>query len=92
MIATAPVSDVKFYRVYHIDAKGETAGLTNFMADNDTVACEESLALMAKSKWPGVELWESGRHVHCGGIERCTTGAPEFPPPPTAACSAAKSN
>jgi hypothetical protein len=52
MIAAAPVSDMKFYRVYHIDAKGETAGLTNFMALNDAVACEESLGLMAKANGP----------------------------------------
>jgi hypothetical protein len=76
MVATARASDVKFYRVYHIDAKGDTAGLTNFMALNDADACEKSLALMSQSKWPGVELWESARHVHCGGMARCTVSVP----------------
>jgi hypothetical protein len=58
---------MEFYRVYHIDAKGATAALTNFMAANDTLACEHASRIMAESEWPGIELWESMRRVHCYG-------------------------
>jgi len=76
MIASALASDGKFYRAYHIDAKGGTAGLKNFTALNDTEACEKALEILAQNKWPGMELWESARHVHCGGMARCTVSVP----------------
>ena len=68
---------MEFYRVYHIDAKGETASLTNFMALNDALACERALVLMAQSRWPGAEVWESLRRVHCAGVSRFAMGPPE---------------
>jgi hypothetical protein len=71
---------VKFYRVYHIDAKGGTTGLTNFTTSNDDLACEQARAILARSKWPGIEVWELGRQVHCGGIALSSTGPPDFPP------------
>jgi hypothetical protein len=61
---------VSFCRVYHIDAKGETAGLTNFRTTRDAFACARALAIMAASKWPGAELWEGRRQVHCAGVAR----------------------
>ena len=68
---------VEFYRVYHIDAAGETASFTNFMALNDELACEHALALMAKSRWPGAEVWERLRRLHCAGVARFAMGPPE---------------
>jgi hypothetical protein len=68
---------MEFYRVYHIDAKGGTAGLTNFMALNDALACKHAVAIMAQSKWPGAEVWEGGRRIHCAGVGRCAMGSPE---------------
>ena len=70
---------MKFYRVYHIDAKGEAAGLTNFRTTSDALACEKALAIMTASRWPGIELWERGRQVHCKGITRFAADMPEFP-------------
>ena len=63
--------------LYHIDAKGETASLTNFMALDDARACEHALALMAESRWPGAEVWERLRRVHCAGVGRFAMGPPE---------------
>jgi hypothetical protein len=81
---------MEFYRVYHITSKGETASLTNFMALNDVLACEHAIAIMAKSKWPGAEVWKGGRRVHCAGVAPLAMGPPErgdiaspFKPPPT---------
>jgi hypothetical protein len=68
---------MEFYRVYHIDAKGETASLTNYMALNDALACEHALTLMAESRWPGAEVWEGGRRLHCAGVGRFAMGPPE---------------
>jgi hypothetical protein len=65
---------VKFYRVYHIDAKGGTTGLTNFTTSNDDLACEQARAILARSKWPGIEVWELGRQVHCGGLRSLPQG------------------
>jgi hypothetical protein len=65
---------MKYYRIFYINAKGETAGFTTFMALNDTLACKHALSIMAKCKWPGAEVWESGaevwRPVHCAGVAR----------------------
>jgi hypothetical protein len=63
-----------FYHVYHIDAKDETTGLTNFRAAGDALACENAVALMTAGKWPGAELWERGRQVHCAGLIRVAAG------------------
>lgn len=70
---------MEFYRVYHIDAKGGTAALTNFTADNDTLACERAGAIVAASQWPGMELWERMRQIHCHGVTRTTASVPDFP-------------
>jgi hypothetical protein len=70
---------VEFYRVYRIDAKGEISGLRNFTADSDLLACEQAAAIMAESKWLGIELWEGMRQVHCVGITRGTVDAPNAP-------------
>ena len=67
-----------FYRVYHIDAKGGAAALHNFRAPDDTLACELAGVMMAKSKWPGIELWESMRRVHCKGVTRLNASMPEL--------------
>jgi hypothetical protein len=71
---------VEFYRIYHIDAKGEISGLRNFTADSDVLACEQAVAIMAESKWSGIELWEGMRQVHCVGITRGTVDAPNVSP------------
>jgi hypothetical protein len=63
-----------FYRVYHINAKGETADLHNFRATDDVLACELAGIMMAESKWPGIELWERARQVHCKGMTRFAAG------------------
>jgi hypothetical protein len=68
---------MKFYQAYHLDAKGETASLTNFMAANDADACENALVVLGNSKWPGLELRECGRHVHCAGVARSSMGPPD---------------
>ena len=73
------------YRLYHIDAKGGTKGLHNFAATNDTLACEQAGVFMAESEWPGIELWERMRQVHCRGVARLSAGMPEFPPSEIAA-------
>jgi len=52
-----------FYRVYHIDAKGGTKALHNFMATSDAAACELAGNFMAQSEWPRIELWEGMRQV-----------------------------
>ena len=70
---------MEFYRVYHMDAKGRTAALTNFLAANDTLACERASVLMAESRWPGIELWESMRQVDCVGVTRGTVDVPDVP-------------
>jgi hypothetical protein len=51
------------YRAYHIDARGQIAGLSNFIASSDDVAWTRSLAIQVESKWPGMELWDCGRRV-----------------------------
>jgi hypothetical protein len=68
-----------FYRVYHIDATGVTQSHHNFRATDDTLACEAAGVFMAESKWPGIELWERTRMVHCKGVSRIAAGPPEFP-------------
>ena len=68
---------MEFYRIYYINAKGETAGFTTFMAHNDTLACKHALTIMAKCKWPGAEVWECGRRVHCAGVVRSAKGPPD---------------
>ena len=65
---------MEFYRIYYINAKGETAGFSNFMALNDTLACEHAVTVMTKSEWPGAEVWENRRRVHCVGLERSVMG------------------
>jgi hypothetical protein len=74
-----------FYRAYQIDAKGETAALRNFMAPNDALACERAGEILAEGKWPGIEVWESARQVHCNGVTRLSAGMPDFPPEKNAA-------
>jgi len=57
------------YRVYHLDARGVTKSLHNFMAADDAHACETAAVFMGQSEWPGIELWESIRKVHCQGLQ-----------------------
>jgi hypothetical protein len=68
---------MKYYRIFYINAKGETAGFTTFMALNDTLACDRALSIMAKCKWSGAEVWECGRQVHCAGVARSGMGPPD---------------
>jgi hypothetical protein len=79
-----------FYRVYHIDAKGETAALYRFRATDDALACERASEIMAHSEWPGMELWESVRQVHCKGVTQLAAGVPEIPPQKIAAAQIAR--
>ena len=67
------------YRVYHIDARGVTKSHHNFKAIDDALSCEAAAVLMSESEWPGIELWESMRIVHCNGVSRIAAGMPEFP-------------
>jgi hypothetical protein len=66
-----------YYRIFYINAKGETAGFTTFMALNDTLACEHALTIMAKCNWSGAEVWECGRQVHCAGVARSGMDPPD---------------
>jgi hypothetical protein len=51
------------YRAYHIDARGQIAGLSNFSATSDANALDRSNAMQAEGKWPDVEVWDCGRRV-----------------------------
>ena len=71
---------MKFYRIYHVEAHGEIAGVLNFRAADDVQACERGFAIAAEKKWPGIELWEGMRRVHCEGVARLAAGVPDFSP------------
>ena len=45
-----------FYRVYDIEAKGETAALYRFRATDDAAACARASEIMANSEWPGAKM------------------------------------
>lgn len=53
------------YRVYYMNAAGVTQSHHNFSAIDDAQACKTAGVLLAESKWPGIELWERIRMVHC---------------------------
>jgi hypothetical protein len=76
---------MNFYRIYHIDSRGGTAALRNFTATDDVVACQLAGAIMAQSKWPGIELWEKTRQVLSAGEKRSAAGMADFPPQKRAA-------
>jgi len=67
------------YRVYHIDAQGVTKSHHNFKSTTDTLACEAAGVLMSESEWPGIEVWEGARMVHCKGANRIAAGPSEIP-------------
>ena len=68
---------MKYYRIFYINAKGETGGFTTYMALNDTLACKHALTIMAKCKWSGAEVWNCGRQVQCAGIARSGMDLPD---------------
>ena len=69
---------MKNYRAYRINADGSVFYLVTFRADSDSLACERAREITADDKWPGLELWEGERHVHCDGVARLTTGEPDY--------------
>ena len=69
---------MKVYRAYRIDAHGSIISLVTFRADSDALACERAMEITADDKWPGSELWDGERHIHCDGVARLTTGEPDY--------------
>ena len=52
-----------FYRCYRIDPGGNTIGVKNFIASNDTDARDHADKIRSLGGWHSLELWESHRKL-----------------------------
>lgn len=57
-----------FYRCYNIGFGGDTLGVENFIASNDTDALERADRIRIDRNWHALEMWESYRKIRCPDI------------------------